>query len=150
MAPKFTLQPVLDYRHSLVEILEVELGRFLHEQQRCKALIDALQNSQWIILEKLGSCQQGEIDLFMVAQLRSSLNLVKEHLANQRLRLLELAKLVQAKQQELVAARQEEEVLVILKDKEIERYQVDQAQLENRLQDDIYIAQAYRRAANAV
>jgi flagellar biosynthesis chaperone FliJ len=63
---------------------------------------------------------------------------------------LELARQVQAKQQELVAARQEEEVLVILKDKEVERYQAEQAQQENRLQDDIYIAQAHRRAIHAV
>jgi flagellar biosynthesis chaperone FliJ len=61
--------------------------------------------------------------------------------------LAELESRLTAKKKEVVGARQNEEMLVILKNKEIERYQSQLSYQENHLQDDAYIAQAYRRTA---
>jgi flagellar biosynthesis chaperone FliJ len=60
---------------------------------------------------------------------------------------LELAQQKQAvedKRAELVAAKQSEETLEILKRKRHEVYLAEQLQIESRAQDDIYIAQAFR------
>jgi flagellar export protein FliJ len=148
MAPKFSLQSVLDYRHNRVELLEVELGRLMRDQQRSQTILDALHDSQARLLDRLGQTQQGEIDLFLVDRLRSSLKGVVERIIQQKLRLQELASQVSAKRQEVVEARQAEEALSILKEKELERFQADQAQQENRQQDDIYIARAYHRSGS--
>jgi flagellar export protein FliJ len=148
MPPKFSLQSVLDYRHSRVEMLEVELGRLLHVQQQAQTFLESLQDGRARILDQLGSSQQGDLDLFLISRLRSSLNTVNERITQQKVRLLELSQQVQVKRNEVVAARQKEETLAILKGKEIERFETEQAQQENRLQDVIYIAQAHGRAAH--
>jgi flagellar export protein FliJ len=146
MPPKFSLQPVLDYRHTRVELLEVELGQLLGAQQRGLASLDALRESQTALFKELHSQQAGEMDLFKVGQLRANLDTVRDRLMRQRALLDALAGQIQAKRGEVVAARQAEEALAILKNRELERSRVEQAQQELRLQDDIYIAQAYRRA----
>jgi flagellar export protein FliJ len=146
MTPKFSLQPVLDYRHNRVEILEVELGRLLQAQQRGQTFLETLKESQARLFEQLSQCQQGEIDLFLLARLRSTLKVVNERIQRQQERLRQLAEQVQSKRQEVVAAHQDEEVLLTLKNHEIERYQQEQARQENRLQDDIYTARAYQRS----
>jgi flagellar biosynthesis chaperone FliJ len=51
---------------------------------------------------------------------------------------------VEDKRAELVAAKQSEETLEILKRKRHEVYLAEQLQIESRAQDDIYIAQAFR------
>jgi flagellar biosynthesis chaperone FliJ len=60
----------------------------------------------------------------------------------------ELARLevaIRQKRNELVAAKQDEEVLEILKRKGIESYNAEVTLQESRTQDDIYIAQAFRQ-----
>lgn len=148
MAPNFSLQSVLDYRHNRVELLEVELGRLMLDQQRSQTILDALHDSRARLLDRLGQTQQGEIDLFLVARLQSSLNSVAERIVQQMIHLQEITGQVSAKRQEVVEARQAEEALSILKEKELERFLADQAQQENSQQDDIYIARAYHRSSS--
>ncbi len=145
MPPKFSLQPVLDYRHNRVEVLEVELGRLLQTQKRGQTILEALKDSRGRIITQLKDGQQGEIDLFLVSRLRSSLNNVNERITQQETYLVELNFQVQEKRQEVISAKQDDEALQTLKDREIERYMAEQAQKENRLQDDIYISRAFRQ-----
>jgi len=146
MPPKFSLQPVLDYRQTRVEILEIEYGKVLQAQQHARTFMEALQSSRSRILEQLSECQRGEIDIFLISHLHSNLDAVNDHIRKQEVRLEELAKEVKLKQQEVVLAKQDSEALVKLKNKEIETYLQEQVQIENRLQDDIYIARAFRRS----
>jgi flagellar export protein FliJ len=146
MPPKFSLQPVLDFRNNRMDVLEIELGRLLQSQQRGQIFLDALKDSRGRILGQLGSQQQGDIDLFMVSRLQSSLETVHERIVEHEIRLQELAGQVKEKRQEVVLAKQDHEVLVILKDKEIDKYRLEQNHRENRSQDDIYISQAFRRS----
>jgi flagellar export protein FliJ len=148
MTPKFNLQPVLDFRHSRVERLEVELGRLCLEQQRCREFVAALSGMQTELYQTLGQCQQGELDLVKISQVRSNLMLVRQSLEQQEAVLLDLDRQVKEKKLAVVEAKQAEEMLVMLKNKAQEQYQAEQALLEGRLQDDIYIAQAYRRSTN--
>ncbi|MEN6393660.1 MAG: flagellar export protein FliJ [Anaerolineaceae bacterium] len=150
MPPKFSLQPVLDYRHNRVEVLEVELGRLLQTQKLGQTILEALQDSRGRIINQLKDRQQGEIDLFLISRLRSSLNNVNERIIQQEAYLVELDYQVQEKRNEVISAKQDDEALQTLKDREIERYQAEQAQKENRLQDDIYISRAFRQLNNIV
>ncbi|MCI0520750.1 MAG: flagellar FliJ family protein [Chloroflexi bacterium] len=149
MSPKFSLQPVLDYRHTRVELLEVELGNLMQSQKRGIAFLDVLKNSQGRIYTQLNESQHGDLDLFMLSRLRSSLKVVNDRIQEQQERLRELAHQVDLKRGEVIHAKQDEEVLRTLKNKEAEVYRQEQAQQENRLQDDIYINRAYRRAGAA-
>jgi flagellar export protein FliJ len=150
MPPKFSLQSVLDFRHMRVEVLEVEHGRMLQAQQHATAFLDALHNSRSRVLQQMGDCQSGEVDLFMIARLHQNLDMVNEHIVQQELHLQELAEQIAEKKQELVQAKQDDEALVKLKDKEVERYQSEQVRIENSMLDDVYISRAYRRSGSVV
>ncbi len=150
MPPKFSLQPVLDYRHNRVEILEVELGRLMQTQKRGQTILEALQESRVRIINQLKDGQQGEIDLFLVSRLRSSLNNTNERITQQEAYLVDLNYQVQEKRREMISAKQDDEALQTLKDREIDRYLAEQAQKENRLQDDIYISRAFRQMNSSV
>lgn len=146
MTPKFSLQPVLDYRETRVEILEIELGRLLQAQQRGMTFLEALQSSRDRILDELGKRQTGEIDLYLITRLHSNLDTVNERINEQQARLNEINQQIVEKQQEIVNAKQDAEALLKLKDHEIERYKKEVQKRENRLQDDIYIARAYHHS----
>ncbi len=150
MPPKFSLQPVLDYRETRVEILEIELGRLLQAQQRGITFLEALEGSRDHILEELGKKQTGEIDLYLITRLHSNLDTVNERIVEQQTRLIEIAQQIKEKQQEIVNAKQDAEALVKLKEHEIERYKKEEQKKENRLQDDIYIARAYHHTNGVI
>lgn len=149
MTPKFSLQPVLDYRETRVEILEIELGRLLQSQQRGKTFLEALQSSRNRLLEEMGKQQVGDVDLFMLSRLRSNLQMVNQRIAEQEARLAELAQQIADKKGEIIVAKQDAEALVKLKEHEIECYRKEEAQREKRLQDDIYISRAFRQSNGA-
>lgn len=149
MAPSFTLQSVLDFRHNRVEKLEVELGQLHLSRQRSQTFLTTLENSRARLFEQIGKTQQGEIDLLLASQLRANLKTVGERITAQQARLSELHEQIRSKQGELIGAKQEEETLNILKRKEVERYQGEQDLQEKLLQDDIYTSQAYRHSLSA-
>jgi flagellar export protein FliJ len=149
MKPKFTLQPILDYRHSLVEVLEVELGRLLFNQRRGRELLRALVEMKLRLYSDLEGIQQGEIDLVKIAQVRANLQTIGQSIEQQEAMLEDLAKKIDSKQAEVVEGRKNEEMLVTLKRKMFERYQGELAFQENRMQDDVYISQAHRRVIGA-
>jgi flagellar biosynthesis chaperone FliJ len=144
MAPKFSLQNVLDLRHGKVELLEIELGKQLSLRQATETLCLSLQERQLSLLERLQAAQSGEIDLFEMNLLRSEGLLVTQQLEKLALELARQNEAIKAKRAELIEARQSEETLEIIKKKRYEAYQAEQIQIEARAQDDIYIARAFR------
>ena len=149
MPPKFRLQPVLEYRHTLVELLEVELGQLVIAEQRGRTTLEALKSTQVRLFDDLQRSQVGEVDLVLVDQIRNNLNILRSQITKQHEYLEELHLKIKEKQTEVITAKQDEEALVTLKNKELARYQAEQNQKELRLQDDIYIAQAYRKSVDA-
>jgi flagellar export protein FliJ len=145
MAPKFSLQTVLDVRHSKVESLEIELSKLLLEEQQKATVIKTMEGVIQNLKLKLQEIMVGEIDLFMITHLRNNINNLSDQLQNVRNELTELQIQIEAKRKEVVAAKQAEETLGILKEKEKERFNAEQAAIEKRLQDDIYIAKGYQR-----
>jgi flagellar export protein FliJ len=145
MAPKFSLQTVLDVRHSKVESLEIELGKLHQEAQQKETVIKTMESVIENLKLRLHELMVGDIDLFMINHLRSNVNDLSEQLKSVQVELAELQVRIEAKRKEVVAARQAEETLGILKNKEIERFNAEQVTIEKRLQDDIYIAKGYQR-----
>jgi flagellar export protein FliJ len=148
MSPKFSLQPVLDYRHSHVEVLEVELGQIVHQHQEANETLFGMEEHQGRLTKELTSSQrEGELDLEKVGQLRITLRSLAGRIEQQKQRIEELMRAEESKRTDLVQAKQDEEALATLKERETERFQEKEHQEENRLQDDIYIARAYRRSS---
>ena len=144
MAPKFSLQNVLDIRHGKVELLQLDLSKLLNAQQETEARLFALQEFQVELLEQLSLAQSGEIDLVKINLLRVNILQVNAYIESLTMELARQKQAVQDKRAELVAAKQSEETLEILKRKRHELYMAEQLQIESRAQDDIYIAQAFR------
>ena len=149
MAPRFSLQNVLDIRHSRVEGLEIELSELLLKQQHAEEQVDILQQRRSGLMLRLSQAQQGELDLVKINLLHADLLMTGEQIVKAGEVLKKAIQMVENKRKELIHARQEEETLQILKRKRIELYDQEQAQIEARAQDEIYIAQAFRqRQAN--
>jgi flagellar export protein FliJ len=148
--PKFNLQTVLDYRHSKVEALEVELSKLIQKQFELTQLLDSIQVQITALNNELQEKQIGEINLFTISVLRSNINLLNEKIDQIKAAMEKLVKSIEEKRQEVVLARQDEEVLEILKQKEIDRFKEEVKVQEGRAQDEIYIAQAFRKLSNEV
>ena len=144
MPPKFSLQSVLDYRHSRVERLEIELGNLKKEEMECRKLLERLLFNQSQLDNRLSECLKGEVDLVTVRHLQSELRTVSNRIKTQKKLLQSLENQVNAKRNELIKAKQDEETLELLKEKELEQFFALEARKEMRLQDDIYNAKAHR------
>ena len=144
MALQFSLQNVLDIRHSKVELLEIELGKLLTAQQKTQLLLNSLREFQVNLLDQLSTAQSGDIDLFKIGMLRLNILEAAKRIEVVSAELEKQAWQIKNKRAELIEAKQAEETLEILKRKRYEAYLVEQVQFESREQDDIYIAQAFR------
>jgi len=150
MKPNFSLQNVLDVRHSKVEALEIVLGKLLQNQSAIENKLAMLGNLKTILMGKMEATLEGEIDLFTVDHLRMDVREVSTLMAQAEEELKKQVQMVEEKRRELITARQAEEVLGILKSKMIETYNSEQAQIEARNQDDLYIARGFRGQTQGV
>ncbi|MBL8056030.1 MAG: flagellar export protein FliJ [Anaerolineales bacterium] len=146
MPPEFGLQGVLDYRHSRVEALEIQLGRLLNEQRLAAEAEAALQAEREQLYRALRERQAGPLDLGQLAQIRFNVKYADQRIERQQALLAELAQKIEAGRGQLVAAKQDEEALVTLKNKGLERWRAEVARHENNQRDDIYIMRAHRQA----
>lgn len=144
---KFALQSVLDYRHSVMEAFEIELGRLHAMRLEAQAVLEALlANQQQLYVDLRDRQNAGALDLPLIAQARVNLKAVEKRIAEQMQVIAQLDQQIEAKRQQLIKARQDEETLIKLKEKEQERLTEAEARVEDRQRDDIYIAQAYRHS----
>lgn len=149
MQRKFPLQSVLEYRHSRVERLEVELGHLQLARNQAQAFLESLRSGRECLLGQLRPRLHGTLDLQGIQQLHDSLESLDHRIEEQLQALETLARQIEAKRVELIAARQEEEAMRILAAKHAQRLFAEQNRQEMRLRDDIYNARAHRRSAEA-
>jgi len=83
------------------------------------------------------------MDLFTLQHLQANARTIETRITQVKEALKILAGKIDEKRQELILAKQAEEVLKTLKENENKRYQAELAAAENRSLDDIYISQAY-------
>jgi flagellar export protein FliJ len=150
MAPKFSLQNVLDVRHGRVELLEVELGKLMVAQQQVELQLSTLYEFHKNLLDELEIVQSDDIDIVKSGMLRLNLSQVNSYIKSLALELVKRKREVEAKRVELVKAKQAEETLEILKRKRHDVYLAEQILIEARMQDDIYIARAFRNQQQGV
>lgn len=147
MSIEFSLQAVLDFRHKRVEGLEIALGRLLQQEQQARRLLAGLEADREALFADIRQKQAGVLDLAAIAQMRFNLKHLEQRLTQQRAVLAELAQRIDEQRARLVAAKQAEETLVTLKDKEVAQQRAAEQRLENAQRDDLYIMRAHRRAA---
>ena len=146
MPPRFSLQSILDYHHNRVEILEVEMGTLVHTRNEIMDMLMFLMKEQERMLEDLRDLQKGELDMQTISLIRYNIHRLQENIEKQQQALKMLEQAIDAKQLEIVQARQDEAVFEKLKEKELLRFQVRMEQQEKLLMDDIYISKARRQA----
>jgi len=146
MPPKFSLQNVLDYRHSKVEKLEVIFGRTQNQLLMAKEQLAAMESERDTLLKDLGSFQNGDLNLQKILQARTFLKRVQKGMDRQKLEISRLSVEAENARLALITAKQDEVALEKLSQKELQVY-TDKANMrEKQQQDDIYISQAH--AAN--
>lgn len=145
MPPKFSLQTVLDVRHSKVESLEINLGQLQHEKQQKENYIQTLYIAQDKLYEALHQSMSGVLDLIQVNLLRANINQLSAQLEATNLAIMQLDQKIGMKRMELIEAKKEEESLKILKNKEYERFLDEEKEKEKRFIDDVYISQGFRQ-----
>lgn len=144
MSPKFSLQNVLDLRHGKVELLEIELGKLHAIHQETQNLLASLKEYQDDLLDQLSTEQTGEIDLVNLNLLRLNISQLNKHIEIVTFEFKKQSRVIEDKRTELIQAKQSEETLEILKRNRHEIYVAEQVQIEAQVQDDIYIARAFR------
>lgn len=146
MPPRFSLQNVLDYRHSKVEKLEVAFGRLQHQVQKAVEQLQLMQKEHDALLQELGSYQNGDLDLQKILQSRTFLKRLQKGMERQKLEIQRLTEEAEQARRELVQAKQDEAAMEKLSQKELQVYTERMNMREKQQQDDIYISQAH--AAN--
>jgi flagellar FliJ protein len=147
MQPRFSLQTVLEYRENIVEALEIEMSCLLTARQQAQQILDALSAKLQGLYSQLRQTQIGEMDLVKNANLRQNIDYVDDCIEQQEQEIARLDERIEAKRQELIKAKQDEEMLENLKEKYIEAFEADIKAKEGRAQDDIYITQHFQSSA---
>jgi len=145
MPPAFVFQNVLDIRHTKVESIEIQLGKV---ENKLKLLIEkrnALMQQKIDQLNEMTAKMQGEIILQELALLQVSIKRLDDQIKHVENEILETQKKMIQIRASLVEAKQDEETLEILKDKEIEKYKAEIKRVEGIQQDDIYISLAFQK-----
>jgi len=143
MPPRFSLQNVLDYRHSKVETLEVAHGRLQHQVQKAVEQLHALEKERDGLLLELGSYQNGNLDLQKILQARTFLKRLQKGMERQQQEIERLKAEAEEARRALVQAKQDEAAMEKLSQKEMQVYTDRMNMREKQQQDDIYISQAH-------
>jgi len=144
MRVRFSLQPVLDYRASVVEALEIALAQAVRAQAEAEARLAALEAQESGLIAEIARRQRGLLDLAALAAGRARLRRVQEQVRQQMEAVEHLRAQAAAKRAELVAALQDEKILEKLKEREQARLGVELARAEGRERDDLYVTRHRR------
>jgi len=144
MRVRFSLQPVLDYRASVVEALEIALAQAVRAQAEAEARLAALEAQESGLIAEIARRQRGLLDLAALAAGRARLRRVQEQVRQQMEAVEHLRAQAAAKRAELVAALQDEKILEKLKEREQARLGAELARAEGRERDDLYVTRHRR------
>jgi flagellar export protein FliJ len=146
MTPRFSLQNVLDYRHSKVEKMEVVLSRLQNQLFAARNRMSSLEIEKQRLMQELSSFQSGDLDLQAILQARTYLKRIQKGIDHLKIEITRLTVEVENARIALVQAKQDEVALEKLSEREQQIY-TDKVNIrEKQQQDDIYISQAH--AAN--
>lgn len=147
MPPKFSLQGILDYRHSRVEILEVSLSRAMQAHQQAVEVLDNMLLEQQRLFKEMSESQKGEIDLKALTHTRQMTKKIQTMITKQHEEIARLAEEVEKARLILIHAKQDEQVLTTLSEKELLKFAEKQYIQDKQQQDDVYISKAHSTIA---
>lgn len=145
MPPAFIFQNVLDIRHSKVESIEIQLSKVENKLQTLKEKKESLQLLKNNQIEELTIRMRGDIDLQQLNILNASIRRLDDFIKHIEIEIVETQKKILQIRAGLVEAKQDEETLEILKEKEIEKFKIEMKRVESIQQDDVYISQAFQK-----
>lgn len=145
----FRLQPVLNYKSSVVEALEMEFARLKLKHLEEQQVLDGLQQRQQQHMDSLRQQQQqGRLDCDLIQLHQQYLRSLTDHVAAQTARVNEVAQQAETKREELVKTMQDRKVLERLR----ERFRARQAQellrRETRAVDEIVTTRYVRERSS--
>lgn len=147
---KFSLQSVLDVRHSRLEAVELEMARAQAVRAQQAAALTALEEKRAGLLGDLHRLQNRRtLDLGALTFTRNTLTRTEREIHDQRIRLAEAEAQVERVREALIAAKQAEETLLALKEKAEEAEVREQNRLAEAEVDDLNIARAFRKKRGA-
>jgi len=150
MKVKFSLQPVLDYRASRVEALEIELAQIVRARGEAEKALERLRAMEQELFAEIGRRQRGVLNLAALAAGRARLRRIQEDI-HQQTQVVEHLRTQEAhKRAELVAAMQDEKILEKLKEREQARLDAELARMEGRERDEIYVTRHGRSTHNGL
>lgn len=144
----FRLQPVLKFKASLVDNLELE---FVHlkiaHQNEIQALLELerIKNQELEALDQ--QRRQGVIDCDTIQLGHQYLNALDEYVAKQVMQVAEAEHRLDAKRDELVKTMQDQKTLEKLRDRQWEKQQKENLRRETRNIDDL-VTTRYGREIN--
>ena len=144
---KFKLQPVLDYREKIEDILKKELAdlraRYEKERDALQFLIKTLKRKQEELKRK--QIDHLELDVSELSLYYAYLSKVQQEISLQAIKVRELLSRVDAKRETLVEASKDKRIIEKLYDKHFEEFQQLLLKSEQNLIDEIATSQYKRK-----
>jgi flagellar FliJ protein len=141
----FSLQPVLSYRESLVDMRTRELAHLETMRRQARAHLDALRQARhdaWLVLQqkRVGSVNMVEMAYYgrYLERLEGIIDEAAQHVVT-------LNERVEAKRQELLDAVEQKKILEKLRDKARQRFLEKLEQADAELQDEMALIQYVRK-----
>ena len=134
---RFRLQRVLDYRASLVEAQEAELAQCLAALQRSLQELAALNHEHQQALSTLGNTTSGQLRVEQIAATWRYLDVLRHRQERTTNEVQARQATVAATRDKLVQLKQEEQIMVKLRDRQKARAEVAQRRQEVKEMDDL-------------
>lgn len=146
MDRRFRLQPVLNYRQSLEDALQLELARLQIEEQAARAQLEILRTESSHSMEEIRSLQLlPRPDIGAIQQGFVYLGALGAAIEHQVVLVLAATERLEAKRRAVIAAMQDRKVLEKLKQRHDRAYAEWATQVEARELDDM-VTVRYRRS----
>lgn len=146
MKVPFTLQAVLDYRESIVDLLGRQLGALQAERRAEEERLYALEDERGALLVRWRREQEDRLDVPRAVRYRAYLTALDERIAAGRECLALLDGRIALKRQELGEALKKQEMLETLKDHQRREFLADLDRREALLADELALSRYVREA----
>ncbi len=131
----FSLQSVLDYRTSILEMRELELAEIFRELQLQTQRLAGMQEARKRVQSEMQHIQEAQkLDIGELCWWQERQDVLHNQIRAQQIHLGEIEERVSAKRKEVLSAHQDEEALIKLREQE------DLAQLEHEKQQELHEA----------
>ncbi len=152
MRKPFSLQAVLDYKTSILEVRELELAELLRQQIAATQKMASLQELESREQVEMKRIQQAKyLDVVDMRWRQERQESLREQIAAQQEHLSRVQDKVEAKREEVLVAHQEQEVLVKLQEKEALAEREEDQRRELSEADEISTTRHFRRQiANSI